>query len=84
MTDHLLPLRVAVTGGTAGLGLSLVRELLARGAHVAFIARHRDDVERTLIDFPAAREGNQKNNVERTIASGGRTLATTRRFMGSP
>ena len=55
MTDHLLPLRAAITGGTAGLGLSLVRELLARGAHVAFVARHRDDVERTMIDFPTAR-----------------------------
>jgi len=55
MTDHLLPFRVAVTGGTAGLGLSLVRELLARGAHVAFVARHREDVERTMIDFPTAR-----------------------------
>ena len=55
MTDHLLPFRVAVTGGTAGLGHSLVRELLARGAHVAFVARHRDDVERTMIDFPTAR-----------------------------
>jgi NAD(P)-dependent dehydrogenase (short-subunit alcohol dehydrogenase family) len=32
-------LRVAVTGGTSGLGLALVRELLARGARVAFVAR---------------------------------------------
>jgi NAD(P)-dependent dehydrogenase (short-subunit alcohol dehydrogenase family) len=32
-------LRVAVTGGTSGLGLALVRELLGRGARVAFIAR---------------------------------------------
>jgi NAD(P)-dependent dehydrogenase (short-subunit alcohol dehydrogenase family) len=31
--------RVAVTGGTSGLGLALVRLLVARGARVAFIAR---------------------------------------------
>jgi NAD(P)-dependent dehydrogenase (short-subunit alcohol dehydrogenase family) len=30
---------VALTGGTSGLGLALVRELLARGAAVAFVAR---------------------------------------------
>jgi NAD(P)-dependent dehydrogenase (short-subunit alcohol dehydrogenase family) len=39
-------LRVAVTGGTAGLGLALVHHLLDRGAHVAFVARRRDDVAR--------------------------------------
>ena len=38
--------RIAVTGGTSGLGLALVRELTRRGARVAFIARHRDAVER--------------------------------------
>src|ERR687883_122538 len=31
--------RVAVTGGTSGLGLALVRELTGRGARVAFVAR---------------------------------------------
>jgi len=36
--------RVAVTGGTAGLGLALVREFLARGAAVAFVARSADRV----------------------------------------
>ena len=35
----LAGLRVAVTGGTSGLGLALVRELHARGARVAFVAR---------------------------------------------
>jgi NAD(P)-dependent dehydrogenase (short-subunit alcohol dehydrogenase family) len=55
MTDHRLNnLRVAVTGGTSGLGRGLVRELLERGSHVAFVARHRADVERTMLDFPAA------------------------------
>jgi NAD(P)-dependent dehydrogenase (short-subunit alcohol dehydrogenase family) len=38
--------RVAITGGTSGLGLALVRELLKRGARVAFIARTRESVER--------------------------------------
>lgn len=37
-------LRVAVTGGTSGLGLALVRELHTRGAHVAFVARGRERV----------------------------------------
>src|SRR5689334_17533535 len=32
-------LRVAVVGGTSGLGLALVRELRRRGARVAFVAR---------------------------------------------
>ena len=38
-------LRVAVTGGSSGLGLALVRELRARGAAVAFVARGREQVE---------------------------------------
>ncbi len=39
-------LRVAITGGTSGLGLALVLELLGRGAHLAFVARNRERVER--------------------------------------
>jgi NAD(P)-dependent dehydrogenase (short-subunit alcohol dehydrogenase family) len=39
-------LRVAVTGGTSGLGLALVRQLTAQGAHVAFVARSAAHVER--------------------------------------
>ena len=38
-------LRVAITGGTSGLGLALVRELLGRGARLAFVARDRERVE---------------------------------------
>src|SRR5882672_2330062 len=38
-TPALDGLRVAVTGGTSGLGRALVRELRARHAHVAFVAR---------------------------------------------
>jgi len=41
-------LRVAITGGTSGLGLALVRDLLARGARVAFVARKPDGVRRVM------------------------------------
>jgi NAD(P)-dependent dehydrogenase (short-subunit alcohol dehydrogenase family) len=47
MTHPRLHLRAAVTGGTSGLGRALVAELLRRGAHVAFVARHADAVRRT-------------------------------------
>jgi NAD(P)-dependent dehydrogenase (short-subunit alcohol dehydrogenase family) len=40
-------LRVAVTGGTSGLGLALVQRLTAEGARVAFVARTASAVERT-------------------------------------
>jgi NAD(P)-dependent dehydrogenase (short-subunit alcohol dehydrogenase family) len=40
-------LRVAITGGTSGLGLALVRRLAAEGARVAFVARSGPSVERT-------------------------------------
>jgi NAD(P)-dependent dehydrogenase (short-subunit alcohol dehydrogenase family) len=39
-------LRVAITGGTSGLGLALVREWRDRGARVAFVARGRERIER--------------------------------------
>jgi NAD(P)-dependent dehydrogenase (short-subunit alcohol dehydrogenase family) len=45
-------LRVAVTGGTSGLGLALVRELAARGARVAFVARHREGIDRVVGETP--------------------------------
>ncbi len=45
MTRSLLAgRRVAITGGTSGLGLALVRELHRRGAAVAFVARTADRV----------------------------------------
>jgi NAD(P)-dependent dehydrogenase (short-subunit alcohol dehydrogenase family) len=47
-------LRVAITGGTSGLGLALVRELLGRGCRVAFVARHRHNVRRVAADNPGA------------------------------
>jgi NAD(P)-dependent dehydrogenase (short-subunit alcohol dehydrogenase family) len=47
-------LRVAITGGTAGLGLALAREWHARGAAVAIVARTRENVERTIAQLPGA------------------------------
>ena len=38
-------IRIAVTGGTSGLGLALVHLLHERGARVAFVARHRERVD---------------------------------------
>jgi NAD(P)-dependent dehydrogenase (short-subunit alcohol dehydrogenase family) len=47
-------LRVAVTGGTSGLGLALVRRLLDHRADVAFVARRRTGVERVARELPDA------------------------------
>jgi NAD(P)-dependent dehydrogenase (short-subunit alcohol dehydrogenase family) len=43
--EALPKLRVAITGGTSGLGLALVRGFAARGARVAFVAREQSRVE---------------------------------------
>jgi NAD(P)-dependent dehydrogenase (short-subunit alcohol dehydrogenase family) len=48
-------IRVAVTGGTSGLGLALVRMLLDLEARVAFVARNRDRVERLMRESMHAR-----------------------------
>ena len=48
----LAGLRIAITGGTSGLGLALVREWSARGAAVAFVARTQSHVERTAREIP--------------------------------
>jgi NAD(P)-dependent dehydrogenase (short-subunit alcohol dehydrogenase family) len=48
-------IRVAVTGGTSGLGLALVRMLLDRGAKVAFVARNREGVEQMMRERPESR-----------------------------
>src|ERR1041385_7561838 len=53
-TDSFLGLRVAITGGTSGLGLALVRELVDRGARVAFVARTRERVEEVARENPGA------------------------------
>ena len=55
MTDELFSgLRVAITGGTSGLGLALVRELVRRGARVAFVARTRERVAQVMQENPGA------------------------------
>ncbi len=55
MNQHspLNGLRVAVTGGTSGLGLALVRQLSQAGARVAFVARSKTDVERVATETSA-------------------------------
>jgi NAD(P)-dependent dehydrogenase (short-subunit alcohol dehydrogenase family) len=52
--SDLSELRVAVTGGTAGLGLALVKRLAAAGARVAFVARTPRDIELTELATGAA------------------------------
>jgi NAD(P)-dependent dehydrogenase (short-subunit alcohol dehydrogenase family) len=54
VTDPSAGLRVAITGGTSGLGLALVKEFLARGARVAFVARGRERVERVAREHPGS------------------------------
>ena len=51
-TPHnLQDIRVALTGGTSGLGLAVMDELLTRGARVAFVARD----QRRVAEVAAAR-----------------------------
>lgn len=52
--DPFSGLRVAITGGTSGLGLALVRELTRRGARVAFVARRRERVAEVIKEIKAA------------------------------
>jgi NAD(P)-dependent dehydrogenase (short-subunit alcohol dehydrogenase family) len=54
LDDPIAGLRVAITGGTSGLGLALVRELVSRGARVAFVARTRERVEQVAKENPGA------------------------------
>jgi NAD(P)-dependent dehydrogenase (short-subunit alcohol dehydrogenase family) len=51
-TARLLGLRVAVTGGTSGLGLALVRQLHREGAKVAFVARNAERVQQVARENP--------------------------------
>lgn len=51
-SSTLQDLRIAVTGGTSGLGLALVRALHARGARVAFVARDAGRVQRVAAELP--------------------------------
>jgi NAD(P)-dependent dehydrogenase (short-subunit alcohol dehydrogenase family) len=56
MTTHsnLNGLRVAITGGTSGLGLALTRAFRKRGAKVAFVARTAEAVARVAEETGAA------------------------------
>ncbi len=47
-------LRVALTGGTSGLGLALLRALRQRGAEVAFVARTAAQVSRVAAAHPGS------------------------------
>jgi len=47
-------LKVAVTGGTSGLGLALVKQLHLHGARVAFVARGSERVHRVAHDHPGS------------------------------
>src|SRR5258707_6650357 len=53
-THGLNGLRALVTGGTSGLGLALVQQLLDAGASVAFVARTRERVEAIACAYPSA------------------------------
>jgi len=53
-SNHLDGVRVAITGGTSGLGLALVAELMRRGARVAFVARTRERVDEVARAHPRA------------------------------
>src|SRR6185369_16097771 len=53
-SEQLNGLRVAITGGTSGLGLALVRELRRRGARIAFVARTRERVDAVAREHPGA------------------------------
>ena len=48
----LAGLRVAITGGTSGLGLALLNQFAEAGAAVAFVARDAERVARTAQELP--------------------------------
>lgn len=52
--NNLSGVRIAITGGTSGLGLALVRESLARGAQVAFVARTAERVAHVATENASA------------------------------
>jgi NAD(P)-dependent dehydrogenase (short-subunit alcohol dehydrogenase family) len=54
LNERLDGARIAITGGTSGLGLALVDELTRRGARVAFVARTRERVEEVARTRPRA------------------------------
>lgn len=50
-----------ISGGSRGLGLALARELTARGAKVALLARHSDELARAVQDI--TRRGGQAHAI---------------------
>jgi len=54
LSHDLTGLRVAVTGGTSGLGLALVAARRERGAEVAFVARHAQRVAEVARRIPGS------------------------------
>jgi NAD(P)-dependent dehydrogenase (short-subunit alcohol dehydrogenase family) len=54
LNERLNGVRIAITGGTSGLGLALVAELTRRGARVAFVARSRERVDEVARAHPNA------------------------------
>src|SRR5213594_3680454 len=54
LNGRLDGVRIAITGGTSGLGLALVDELTRRGARVAFVARTRARVDEVARAHPLA------------------------------
>lgn len=53
-SNRLDGVRAVITGGTSGLGLSLLGELLRRGARVAFVARTRERVDAVARAYPGS------------------------------
>jgi NAD(P)-dependent dehydrogenase (short-subunit alcohol dehydrogenase family) len=68
LTDmDLRGLRVAITGGTSGLGLALVRLLVARGAQVAFAL---------VLPLRSSASPMRRGRVELSATSGARKTST--------
>lgn len=76
-------LRVAITGGTSGLGLALLSQLHCEGATVAFVARDAARVAEVAARFPgshgiaadvASKEGTYPLAMQLTAALGGLDL----------
>src|SRR4051812_3836299 len=53
-TSRLAGRRVAITGGTSGLGLALLDAALRQQARVAFVARGRERIEEVVNRWPDA------------------------------
>ena len=68
-SSPLQDLRVAVTGGTSGLGLALVRALHAQGARVAFVARDAGRVQRVAAELARTHATHATHGIVGDIAS---------------